>query len=172
MVGPTPDRYGIGRRQSAVPSEENLPVRYCLDRPFRPPDAAQAGGLDLMIKAGFMPGSPAKVVLVIAAVLIQGILPFPRARRHRQDIAPPDHPLRDPLRHHVGLRHSARQPARRQDEWGLAGITEALAFTIALSGLGWTECGNDYTATAPLTRRRRALWAGSSSGRPCRKSSS
>ena len=32
--------------------------------------------LVLMIKAGFMPGSPAKVVLVIVAVLIQGILPF------------------------------------------------------------------------------------------------
>ena len=30
----------------------------------------------LMIKAGFLPGDPAKVVLVILAVLIQGILPF------------------------------------------------------------------------------------------------
>ena len=32
--------------------------------------------LVLMIKAGFLPGDPAKVVLVIVAVLIQGILPF------------------------------------------------------------------------------------------------
>ena len=33
-------------------------------------------GLVLMVKGGFDPGDPAKVILVIAAVLIQGILPF------------------------------------------------------------------------------------------------
>ena len=33
-------------------------------------------GLVLMIKSGFVPGDPAKVILVIAAVLVQGILPF------------------------------------------------------------------------------------------------
>ncbi len=27
--------------------------------------------------------------------------------------------------------------------------TAGLAFTIALSGLGWTECGNDYTRYLP-----------------------
>src|ERR1700693_2062515 len=34
------------------------------------------GALVLMIKAGFLPGDTAKVILVIAAVLVQGILPF------------------------------------------------------------------------------------------------
>ena len=33
-------------------------------------------GLVLLTKAGYLPGNPAKVVLVIVAVLIQGILPF------------------------------------------------------------------------------------------------
>jgi len=34
----------------------------------------------LMIKAGYLPGDPAKVALVIVAVLIQGILPPPSSR--------------------------------------------------------------------------------------------
>src|SRR5271155_5287503 len=33
-------------------------------------------GLVLEIKAGFLPGDPSKVIFVIVAVLIQGILPF------------------------------------------------------------------------------------------------
>ncbi len=32
-----------------------------------------------------------------------------------------------------------------------------LAFTIALSGLGWTECGNDYTRYLPRDARRSAV---------------
>jgi len=37
-----------------------------------------------------------------------------------------------------------------------------LAFTITLSGLGWAECGNDYSRYLPVTRRKRPPSAGSS----------
>ena len=42
----------------------------------RASSSSSGAGLVLMIKAGYLPGDPAKVVLVIVAVLIQGILPF------------------------------------------------------------------------------------------------
>jgi nucleobase:cation symporter-1, NCS1 family len=35
--------------------------------------------------------------------------------------------------------------------------TAGLAFTIALSGLGWTECGNDYTRYLPRETRKGAV---------------
>ena len=34
---------------------------------------------------------------------------------------------------------------------------EALAFTIALSGLGWTENGNDYTRYCPTDTSKKAI---------------
>jgi purine-cytosine permease-like protein len=34
---------------------------------------------------------------------------------------------------------------------------EGLAFTIALSGLGWTECGNDYTRYCPPETSKRGI---------------
>ena len=36
-------------------------------------------------------------------------------------------------------------------------FTEALAFTIALSGLGWTECGNDYTRYCPTDTSKKGI---------------
>ena len=71
-------------------------------------------GLVLLVKGGYDPGDPAKVILVMAAVLIQGILPVPRARRHCEVAAPAHRPLRSPLRDHARLRHPPRPPARRQ----------------------------------------------------------
>ena len=83
--------------------------------------------LVLMIKAGYLPGDPAKVVLVVVAVLIQGILPF--------------------------LGHAAI--VKTSGDW--QGFTEALAFTIALSGLGWAECGNDYTRYCPSNTSKKGI---------------
>ena len=34
---------------------------------------------------------------------------------------------------------------------------EGLAFTIALSGLGWTECGNDYTRYCPPSTSKKGI---------------
>ena len=36
-------------------------------------------------------------------------------------------------------------------------FTEALAFTIALSGLGWTENGNDYTRYCPSDTSKKGI---------------
>ena len=73
-------------------------------------------GLVLMIKAGFLPGDPAKVVLVIVAVLIQGILPFFGHAAIVKTLRLPHRPLPDPLRDPARLRRLARQPPRGQDE--------------------------------------------------------
>ena len=34
---------------------------------------------------------------------------------------------------------------------------EGLAFTIALSGLGWAECGNDYTRYCPPDTSKKGI---------------
>src|SRR5580700_3610467 len=90
--------------------------------------------LVLEIKAGFTPGDPAKVIFVIVALVIPFIILFavmlgyaiPHATTH-------------------GVAHGA--------DWQT--YMEGLAFTIVLSGLGWTECGNDYTRyCAPETSKR------------------
>ena len=57
--------------------------------------------LVLMVKGGSRPGDPAKVILVIVAVLDSGHPALPRARRHREDAATPHPPLRRPLRGHA-----------------------------------------------------------------------
>ena len=54
-------------------------------------------------------------------------------------------------------------------DWQL--YTAGLAFTFALSGLGWTECGNDYTRYVAVTRARGPSSAGSSSAPPFPRSS-
>ncbi len=105
-------------------------------------------GLVLITKAGFSYGDPAEVILVISAVLIQGILPFLGHAAIVKSLRALTIPFvilfavllgfAIPHAHLHGV-HSA--------DWET--YTEGLAFTIALSGLGWTECGNDYTRYVP-----------------------
>ena len=69
----------------------------------------------------------------------------PRARHRRQDAPAACPPVSHALRRSAGLRPTARNGAAvaRGADWQT--YTEGLAFTIALSGLGWAECGNDYS---------------------------
>jgi purine-cytosine permease-like protein len=102
-------------------------------------------GIVLMIKAGFLPGDPAKVVLVIVAVLIQGILPFfghaAIVKTLRWLVVPFVVLFAVMLGFAIPHAHLNAVPHGAGWQLYLAG----LAFTIALSGLGWTENGNDYT---------------------------
>ena len=102
-------------------------------------------GIVLMIKAGFLPGHPAKVVLVIVAVLIQGILPFfghaAIVKTLRWLVVPFVVLFAVMLGFAIPHAHLNAVPHGAGWQLYLAG----LAFTIALSGLGWTENGNDYT---------------------------
>ncbi len=102
-------------------------------------------GLVLMIKAGFLPGDPAKVALVILAVLIQGILPFlghaAIVKTLRVLVIP--FVVLFAIMLGFALPHATLHGVPHGAGWQT--YMAGLAFTIALSGLGWTECGNDYT---------------------------
>src|SRR5271170_5362937 len=114
-------------------------------------------GLVLMIKAGYLPGSPAKVILVIAAVLVQGILPFlghaAIVKTLRWLIVP--FVVLFAIMLGFAIPHANLHVVKTSGDW--QGFTEALAFTIALSGLGWTECGNDYTRYCPTNTSKKGI---------------
>jgi nucleobase:cation symporter-1, NCS1 family len=104
-------------------------------------------GLVLMLKAGLSPGTPAKVVLAVVAIVIQAVLPFlghaTIVKTLRWLIVPCIVIFAALLAFadgHMRL-DVASQPFARGWQYFMVG----LAFTIALSGLGWTECGNDYS---------------------------
>jgi NCS1 family nucleobase:cation symporter-1 len=102
-------------------------------------------GLVLTIKAGFSPGDTTKVVLVILAVAIQGILPFlghsTIVKSLRLLIVP--FVILFAIMLAFAVQHATVHGVPHGADWQT--YMEGLAFTIALSGLGWTECGNDYT---------------------------
>jgi len=114
-------------------------------------------GLVLMIKAGYLPGSPAKVILVIAAVLVQGILPFlghaAIVKTLRWLIVP--FVVLFAVMLGFAIPHANLHVVKTSGDW--QAFTEALAFTIALSGLGWAECGNDYTRYCPTNTSKKGI---------------
>ncbi len=114
-------------------------------------------GLVLMIKGGFMPGTPAKVILVLFAVLIQGILPFlghaAILRTLRALVIP--FVILFAVLLAFSASHVNVNVVKTSGDW--QGFLAALAFTIALSGLGWTECGNDYTRYCPTDSSKKAI---------------
>jgi len=100
----------------------------------------------LMAKAGFHAGTGAKAVLIVLAVAIQVVMPFlghPTMVKILKALIIPFGIvfavlLGFSISHaHTGL---AAQSFVDWRTW-----TAGLAFTITLSGLGWTECGNDYS---------------------------
>jgi nucleobase:cation symporter-1, NCS1 family len=106
-------------------------------------------GLVLSDKSGFDPGKPAKVVLVIAAVAVQFILPF---LGHATIVKV----LRALILPFVVLfvvllifvaPHITTHGVAHGADWQV--YFAGLAFTITLSGLGWAECGNDYSRYLP-----------------------
>jgi purine-cytosine permease-like protein len=114
-------------------------------------------GLVLMIKAGYLPGDPAKVILVIAAVLIQGILPFlghaAIVKTLRWLIIP--FVVLFAVMLGFAIPHANLHVVKSSGDW--QAFTEALAFTIALSGLGWVENGNDYTRYCPTNTSKKGI---------------
>ena len=114
-------------------------------------------GLVLMVKGGFDPGDPAKVILVVAAVLVQGILPFlghaTIVKTLRLLIAPFLVLFAVLLGFSVG--HAQLHAVAHGAGWQT--YMAGLAFTIALSGLGWAECGNDYTRYCPTDVSKKGL---------------
>jgi NCS1 family nucleobase:cation symporter-1 len=113
--------------------------------------------LVLTSKAGFLPGTPAKVGFIILAVLIQLIVPFfghaTMVKTLRALIIP------FVALYAVLLAFSARHVDLHGVAHGANWQTfmMGLAFTITLSGLGWTENGNDYSRYLPPDASKRAI---------------
>ncbi len=115
------------------------------------------GGIALAVKAGYHPGTPLKVLLIIAAAAIQGVLPF-------LGYATVVKVLRTLIIPFVILyvilailtvgkvdAGSIHHGANWQTMMG------GLAFTITLSGLGWVESGNDFSRYLPRTASRKSI---------------
>jgi NCS1 family nucleobase:cation symporter-1 len=112
--------------------------------------------LVLQTKAGFAGGTPAKVVFVIVAVLIQGVLPFlghaTILKTLRWLVIP--FVILFAVMLGYAIPHATTHITHSAD-WQT--YMEGLAFVIILSGLGWTECGNDYTRYCPPGSSKKAI---------------
>ncbi len=101
--------------------------------------------LVLQSKAGFAGGTPAKVIFVLVAVLIQGVLPFlghaTILKTLRVLVVP--FVILFAIMLGFAIPHATTHGVAHGADWQT--YMEGLAFTIILSGLGWAECGNDYT---------------------------
>src|SRR5581483_1783997 len=91
----------------------------------------------------------AEAVLVVVAVLIQGVLPFLGHATIVKTLRVLTIPFVILFAVLLGfaVQHGTVHGVAHGADWQT--YMEGLAFTIALSGLGWTECGNDYTRYCP-----------------------
>jgi NCS1 family nucleobase:cation symporter-1 len=112
-------------------------------------------GAALAAKAGYHVGTPLKVALVIAAAALQTVLPFlghaTVTKTLRALVVPfvALYVIMAVLT--VGKAHVVHQGAGWQTQM------VALAFVIVLSGLGWTECANDYSRYLPENASKPAV---------------
>jgi len=101
--------------------------------------------LVLQSKAGFAGGTAAKVIFVLAAVFIQAVLPFLGHATILKTLRVLVIPFVIVFAIMLGfaIPHATTHGVAHGADWQT--YMEGLAFVIILSGLGWTECGNDYT---------------------------
>lgn len=113
--------------------------------------------LVLQVKAGFSPGHPAKVAFVLVAVLIQGVLPFlghaTIVKTLRALVIP--FVLLFAVLLGFAIPHATVNGVAHGADWQTYMV--GLAFTITLSGLGWAECGNDYSRYCPPDASRMGI---------------
>jgi purine-cytosine permease-like protein len=106
--------------------------------------------LVLSTKAGLHPGTPARLVFILLAVGVQILLPFlghaTMVKVLRWLIAPFVAIFLVLFAYSAGHAH-LQVPASSSVDWQFYFV--GLAFTITLTGLGWTECGNDYSRYLP-----------------------
>lgn len=101
--------------------------------------------LVLGLKAGFAPGDASKIIYVVIAIVIQAILPVlghATIVKTLRVLAIPFVVLFVVLLCFT-IPHATIHGVAHGADWQT--MLEGLAFTITLSGLGWMECGNDYT---------------------------
>jgi len=113
--------------------------------------------LVLQTKAGFAGGTPAKVIFVIVAVVIQGVLPFlghaTILKTLRWLVIP--FVILFAVMLGYAIPHATTHGVAHAADWQT--YMEGMAFVIILSGLGWTECGNDYTRYCAPDSSKKAI---------------
>jgi len=113
--------------------------------------------LVLQTKAGFAGGTPAKVIFVIVAVVIQGVLPFlghaTILKTLRWLVIP--FVILFAVMLGYAIPHATTHGVAHAADWQI--YMEGMAFVIILSGLGWTECGNDYTRYCAPDSSKKAI---------------
>jgi nucleobase:cation symporter-1, NCS1 family len=114
----------------------------------------------LSAKAGLTAGTPAKIIFIIVAVLIQAVLPLlghAAVLRVLRWMAIPFIILFAVMAGLTTSKVNLHLPVHGAS-WGA--LTIFLALVIAAGGLGWTENGNDYSRYLPKTASRSGIiWA-------------
>ncbi|MGH9296407.1 MAG: purine-cytosine permease family protein [Acidimicrobiales bacterium] len=115
--------------------------------------------LVLAIKAGFNPGKPAEVIIALIAIAIQAVLPFLGHATIVKTLRWLIVPCVIVFAILLGFVSGHTDLAIKQGAFshGWQPYMVGLAFTIALSGLGWTECGNDYSRYIPRGASSKAI---------------
>ena len=107
--------------------------------------------------AGIHVGSPLKVTFIILAAAIQAVMPYlghaTMVKVLRALIIP--FVAIFALLAVFDLKHGSSSFKGFGGGWQL--YTAGLAFVFALSGLGWTECGNDYTRYLPRDAKKGSI---------------
>jgi purine-cytosine permease-like protein len=131
-----------------------------------------AAAIVLSQYAGFHPNSTFKVVFIVVATAIQAVMPYLGHATMVKVLRTLIIPFAVIFVIFLIFEGQHAHPTSVQaylHGWQI--YTAGLAFTIALSGLGWTECGNDYTRYLPREAKRVRSSAGSSLVLHCPKSS-
>jgi nucleobase:cation symporter-1, NCS1 family len=113
--------------------------------------------LVLGLKAGFAPGDASKVIYVIIAILIQAILPVLGHATIVKTLRALTIPfvILFAVLLIFAISHGTTHGVPHGADWQT--YMEGLAFTITLSGLGWMECGNDYTRYCAPDASKKAI---------------
>jgi len=107
--------------------------------------------------AGIHVGSGMKVVLVILAAALQAVMPYlghATMVKVLRSLIVPFAAIFVVLAIY-DFKHGTTNYKNFGANWET--WTAGLAFTIALSGLGWTECGNDYTRYLPRETKKSSI---------------
>jgi nucleobase:cation symporter-1, NCS1 family len=113
--------------------------------------------LVLFEKAGYRIGSPAKAAFILAAVAVQFLMPFLGHATIVKVLRALIVPFVAIFAVLLGFSVSHAQLAAVHHGASWQVYMAGLAFTIALSGLGWTENGNDYSRYLPKDASKPAI---------------
>jgi nucleobase:cation symporter-1, NCS1 family len=113
--------------------------------------------LVLSDKAGYSPGTPFKIVIILVAVAIQAVLPFLGHATMVKVLRFLILPMLILFAVLAGIvaGHAHLNAVAHGANWQTFMV--GLAFTITLSGLGWTENGNDYSRYIPREASKPAI---------------